>query len=86
MLRILDLYQFTMCKIISRIRTARLGHVIAKAISPNQVAFISGQKIQSHILLAFELVIGYSRNGGHPKCMVQLDMQKAYDMVSWRAL
>lgn len=37
-------------------------------------------------MLAFELLKGYFRRGGTPKCMMQLDLQKAYDMVAWHAL
>ena len=74
------------CKIISRILTARLGHVICKIVSPNQATFIPGKQTHSHILLVFKLINGYNRNSGPPRCMVQLDMQKAYDMISWKAL
>ncbi|XP_058754826.1 uncharacterized protein LOC131627957 [Vicia villosa] len=47
----------------------------------------SGVKdIHNHIMLAYELVNGYNRKHGTPRCMMQLDLQKAYDMVDWRAL
>lgn len=29
---------------------------------------------------------GYDRKHGAPKCMLQIDIQKAYDMVHWNAL
>ncbi|XP_058784375.1 uncharacterized protein LOC131659164 [Vicia villosa] len=29
---------------------------------------------------------GYTRKGGTPRCMLQIDFQKAYDMVDWDAL
>lgn len=73
-------------KIISKVLTARLGKVLGNIISPCQVAFIHGQQIYNHILLAYELMKGYTRKGGTPKCMIHLDLQKAYDMVDWRAL
>lgn len=76
----------TFYKIIAIIMTKRLGHVICSIISPNQAAFITGQQIHNHILLAYELIKGYSINRGPPRCMVQIDRQKAYDMLSWRAL
>lgn len=37
-------------------------------------------------MLAFELLKGYSRRGGTPRCMMQLDLQRAFDMVDWHAL
>lgn len=48
--------------------------------------FVPGQQIHNHILLAFELIKGYSRKGGTPRCMMQIDLKKAYDMVHWDAL
>ncbi|XP_058777123.1 uncharacterized protein LOC131651479 [Vicia villosa] len=37
-------------------------------------------------MLAFELVRGYNRKGGTPRSMLQIDLQKAYDMVDWSSL
>lgn len=76
----------TFYKIISKILTARLGGVLQDVISHNQSAFVPGQNIHNHIMLAYELIRGYTRKNGTPRCMMQLDLQKAYDMVDWRAL
>lgn len=76
----------TFYKIISRILTARLGKVLQHVISLNQAAFIPSQNIHNHMMLAYELVKGYSRKGGTPRCMLQLDLHNGYDMVDWRAL
>lgn len=40
----------------------------------------------NHILLAYVLLKGYGRKGGTPRAMIQLDLQKAYDMVNWGAM
>lgn len=37
-------------------------------------------------LFAYELIIGYSRKGDTPRCMMQLDIHRAYDTLDWRAL
>ncbi|KAK2357064.1 hypothetical protein QL285_094373 [Trifolium repens] len=73
----------TIFKVISKILTMRLSRVLGTIISTSQAAFVPGQHIHDHILLAYELIRGYSRKGGTPKCMMQLDLQKAYDTVDW---
>ena len=60
--------------------------VLSSIISKSQGTFVPGQKIQNHILLAVELIKGYSRKDGTPRCMMQLDLQKSYDLVDWYAL
>lgn len=76
----------TVYKIYSKILTNRLAKVIGSIINHSQAAFIPGQNIHKHILLAYELIKGYSRKNGTPRCLFQIDLQKAYDMLNWRAL
>lgn len=76
----------TFYKVISKILTTRLGGDLDTIISKSQAAFFPGQKIHNHILLEVELLKGYNRNNGTPRCMIQLDLQKSYDMVDWGSL
>ncbi|XP_058777040.1 uncharacterized protein LOC131651391 [Vicia villosa] len=67
-------------KIVSKVITARMRSVMPEIINKNQAAFVAGQDIHNHIHLAYELIKGYGRKKGTPRCMFQIDLQKAYDM------
>lgn len=58
-----------------------MGKVLNNIVDQNQAAFVVCQSIHNHILLNYELIKGYSRHGGIPRCMVQMDTQKAYDTI-----
>lgn len=64
----------------------RLGKVLGSIINKNQATFIPNQHIQDHILIAYDLIKGYSTKGGMPSCMLQMGLQKTCDMVEWSAL
>ncbi|XP_019253854.1 PREDICTED: uncharacterized protein LOC109232542 [Nicotiana attenuata] len=52
-------------------------------ISEAQAGFIPWRKIADNIILARELVKAYSRKHISPRCMMKVDMMKAYDSVEW---
>lgn len=66
--------------------TKRLSKVINSIINKNPSAFIRGRNIHDKIMLSQELVRGYGKNYISPRCMFQMDIQKAYDTVEWTAL
>lgn len=76
----------TLYKIISKILVTRLSKVLGVIVGDNQAAFMKGQKIHNHILLAYEMIKGYERKGISQRCFMQMDIQKAYDTVDWLAL
>ncbi|XP_026420167.1 uncharacterized protein LOC113316162 [Papaver somniferum] len=55
-------------------------------IHPFQSAFIAGRSIQDNILVAHEIVRNYHRTTGTPRCTMKIDLRKAYDTVSWKAI
>ncbi|KAH0724744.1 hypothetical protein KY284_000609 [Solanum tuberosum] len=45
--------------------------------------FVPGRKIDDNIIMAHELVKTYSRKYISPRCMIKIDLKKAYDSVEW---
>ncbi|CAH9134267.1 unnamed protein product [Cuscuta epithymum] len=70
-------------KVITKILASRLGPLLPTVIHPSQGAFVDGRLMADNIFLAQELVKGYTRKRGSPRCMIKVDLRKAYDTVSW---
>lgn len=68
-------------RIISRIITQGIQLVIGYVVDSAQSGFILDRQILYNILLASELIKGYERKGLSPKCVIKIDLQKAYDSV-----
>ncbi|KAJ9555885.1 hypothetical protein OSB04_010499 [Centaurea solstitialis] len=73
-------------KCIAKIISWRIKDSLDFLVSPNQSAFIPCRRISDNILLAHELMEGYGRQVGAPRCSFKIDIQKAYDSVDWRFL
>jgi len=70
-------------KCITKILANRLLPGLDNIISSNQWAFIPKRSISENILLPQELVCGYHKKKGNPRCTLKVDLMKAYDSINW---
>ncbi|KAL0285169.1 UNVERIFIED_CONTAM: hypothetical protein Scaly_2826300, partial [Sesamum calycinum] len=70
-------------KSITKIIVKRLQQVLPLMIDYSQNAFVPGRSITDNILLAQELMVGYNHKRLPSRCMIKVDIQKAYDSVEW---
>lgn len=70
-------------KLIAKVITGRMQKVMNHIISDSQAGFIPRRRIADNIILAHELVKSYNMKHISPRCMIKMDLQKAYDSVEW---
>ncbi|KAM6595903.1 hypothetical protein CsatA_006427 [Cannabis sativa] len=71
-------------KCISKILAMRLRNLLPCIISPAQTAFVKGRQIAENTAVAREIVHSMSKKRGKKGfMMIKLDMEKAYDKMSW---
>lgn len=59
---------------------------MASIVNQSQENFVLGHNFHDHILQAYKLIRGYRIKGGIPRCILHLNIQKAYDTVDWFSL
>nr|XP_009782986.1 PREDICTED: uncharacterized protein LOC104231653 [Nicotiana sylvestris]XP_016484533.1 PREDICTED: uncharacterized protein LOC107805067 [Nicotiana tabacum] len=65
---------------------SRMQKILGGIVCDAQAGFVPGRRIGDNIILAHELVKGYTRKHITPRCMIKIDLQKAYDSVEWSYL
>lgn len=55
--------------------------MVGNVVNCSQASFIPGRAISDNILLASELIKCYSRKNVYPRCMIKVDLKKAYDSL-----
>ncbi|XP_074290971.1 uncharacterized protein LOC141617705 [Silene latifolia] len=70
-------------KCIAKLLCNSLGQVLPDIVSCNQGAFIKGRTILENVLICQDLVRLYKRRSASPRCLLKIDLRKAYDTVEW---
>lgn len=70
-------------KVLTKLLVLRLAPLLPRIISPSQSGFIPGRVICDNVLLVHELVHDLDRRARGGNVVLQLDMAKAYDRMSW---
>lgn len=68
-------------KLISKILASRIAPVLGKIIDMAQSAFVEGRNISDNIYLAEALLRQYQRARTSPKCLLKVDLRKAFDSI-----
>jgi len=85
--RLTDFHPISCCNIvykcIAKILAGRVKAVLPSFVGPYQIAFIFGRRISDNILLSQELMKGYYISTGPARCVMKVDLMKAYNSVRW---
>nr|GEV60405.1 RNA-directed DNA polymerase, eukaryota, reverse transcriptase zinc-binding domain protein [Tanacetum cinerariifolium] len=88
--KITDYRPISFCNVVyktkSKVITNRIKLVLGDLVDLNQSAFILERLISYNILIAQEFMKGYNWDIGVRNCAFKIDIQKAYDTVSWEFL
>lgn len=71
---------------ISKLIANRTTPVTLKLIDPAQATFIEKRLMNDNILFAQQLVRRYGRKTSTSRCMMMVDLRKAFDTLSWTFL
>jgi len=69
-------------KCISKLICSRLKSAISIIVAENQSAFVQGRSMMHNVLICHDILRHYNRKNASPRCLMKIDLKKAYDMVS----
>ncbi|KAL9674284.1 hypothetical protein QQ045_030555 [Rhodiola kirilowii] len=73
-------------KVVLVLLANRLKPVLTYLIDHAQISFVEGRNIAYNVSLVQELFCNYKRKNVSKRCMIKLDISKAYGMVDWNFL
>ena len=68
---------------ITKLLCSRLKIALPHLIHQSQGAFVEGRELLFNVLICQDLVRGYSRTGISPRCIMKVDVHKAFHSVHW---
>ncbi|XP_062104897.1 uncharacterized protein LOC133816384 [Humulus lupulus] len=76
----------TLYKCISKMLCGRLTKVLPLLVNQNQGAFVKDRLLAHNILIFQDIIKGYKRKNISPRCVIKIDLSKAYDTIDWQFL
>ena len=70
-------------KVISKIIALRLAPALTSIVDLAPAAYVQNRKMIDNIYLLQELLRQYGRKRTSPRCMLNVDLRKAFDSVDW---
>ncbi|XP_074267032.1 uncharacterized protein LOC141590333 [Silene latifolia] len=70
-------------KTVSKILCARLKPCLSQIVGKEQGAFVQGRNIFVNIMLTQSLVKGYGQKWVSPRCLIKVDIKKAFYSLQW---
>ncbi|XP_074309059.1 uncharacterized protein LOC141643690 [Silene latifolia] len=77
---------FNSGQLLKQLLCERIAEVLPSIFNPAQSAFIKGRSILGNILITQDLVRLYSRKSAFPRCLMKIDLRKAYDSIEWNCV
>jgi len=68
---------------ITKLLCKRLKEVLPDLINESQGAFVKGREILYNVLICQDLARGYQRKHISPRCILKIDLKKAFDSIHW---
>ncbi|XP_074315284.1 uncharacterized protein LOC141651470 [Silene latifolia] len=70
-------------KAVSKVLANRLQRVLPLIVGEEQASFVKGRSIHDNIFLSQALVKGYNMRSISPRCLIKVDIKKAFDSLQW---
>ncbi|XP_062113165.1 uncharacterized protein LOC133824300 [Humulus lupulus] len=64
----------------------QLTSILPKLVNQNQGAFVKNRSLAHNVLILQDLLKGYNRKRSSPRCLMKIDISKAYDSIDWDIL